>query len=207
MCSPAFAMAAPSAKRASASFPTASAISNPRSRCTGSLPTIPAPSARGLEIAERCQFQLDALRYEYPDELVPPGQSPIEYLARADLSRRGRALPRRHSPESAGPARSRAEADRAAQFRGLFSDRLRPGPFRPLAGDSLPGRGSAANSAVCYCLGVTSVDPGRIDLLFERFISAARNEPPGHRHRFRARAPRGGDPIRLREIWPRPRRA
>ncbi|HEX2973078.1 MAG TPA: hypothetical protein VHP11_12140, partial [Tepidisphaeraceae bacterium] len=47
------------------------------------------------------------------------------------------------------------------------------------------GRGSAANSAVCYCIGITSVDPARIDLLFERFISAARNEPPRHRCGFR----------------------
>ena len=68
------------------------------------------------------------------------------------------------------------------------------------------GRGSAANSAVCYCLGITAVNPTEIDLLFERFISAERNGAARHRRRFRARAARGGDPVHLRPLRPRPRR-
>ena len=63
------------------------------------------------------------------------------------------------------------------------------------------GRGSAANSAVCYVLGVTSIDPVRQGLLFERFVSEERREPPGYRCRFRARAARGSHPVDLRDLW------
>ena len=68
------------------------------------------------------------------------------------------------------------------------------------------GRGSAANSAVCFCLGITAVDPATSDLLFERFISEERKRAARHRRRFRARAARGGDPAHLPQIRPRPRR-
>ena len=68
------------------------------------------------------------------------------------------------------------------------------------------GRGSAANSAVCYCLGITAVDPPQHDLLFERFISRRAQRTARHRRRFRARAARGGDPVYLRALRPRARR-
>ena len=68
------------------------------------------------------------------------------------------------------------------------------------------GRGSAANSAVCYCLGITAVDPDKSNLLFERFISREPRRAARHRRRFRARAARGGDPVHLRALRPRARR-
>ena len=69
------------------------------------------------------------------------------------------------------------------------------------------GRGSAANSVVCYCLAITAVNPTEIDVLFERFVSPERQRAARHRRRLRARAARGGDPVHLRALRPRPRRA
>jgi len=221
---------------------------------------------RALHIAQQCTFSLDELRYEYPAELTPPGQTPIEYLT--DLAWQGaaRRYPHPNPPpeykergqETAAPSfpspctrppshapctqpfspspctQGRGQETAAPSFpspctrppshapctqpfspspctqgegRGGGSSAAIPDKVRQLIEHELKliaelrieayfltvydlvrfarsrgilcqGRGSAANSAVCYCLGVTSVDPTRIDLLFERFVSAARNEPP-----------------------------
>jgi len=131
-----------------------------------------------LEIAERCHFSLDELRYEYPEELVPPGETPASHLARLT----GEGL-RRRWPLGAPPEVEELIAHELALIRELgyepyfltVHDLVR---FARGAGILCQGRGSAANSAVCYCLGVTEVDPARSQLLFERFISRERNEPP-----------------------------
>ena len=133
---------------------------------------------RGLEIAERCNFSLDSLRYEYPDELVPAGKTPSQYLA--ELTWAGAA--QRYPSGIIDKVRRQIEHElrliEQLKFETYFLtvyDLVRFARSRDIL---CQGRGSAANSAVCYCIGVTSVDPARIDVLFERFISAARNEPP-----------------------------
>jgi error-prone DNA polymerase len=133
-----------------------------------------------LAIAERCTFSLEELRYEYPHELVPEGFTPSAYLRQ--LTEEGA---RRRYPEGV-PQKVR---DSIESELALISD-LRYEPYFLTVQDLVAkareknilcqGRGSAANSVVCYCLGVTSVDPDRSEacMLMERFISRERNEPP-----------------------------
>ncbi len=133
-----------------------------------------------LAIAERCTFSLEELRYEYPHELVPEGFTSAAYLRQ--LTEEGA---RRRYPEGV-PQKVR---DSIESELALISD-LRYEPYFLTVQDLVAkareknilcqGRGSAANSVVCYCLGVTSVDPDRSEacMLMERFISRERNEPP-----------------------------
>ncbi len=138
----------------------------------------PAAVERTGEVADRCGFSLDELRYSYPEELCPAGETPFSYLTRLTWVGAQDRYP-------AGiPARVRDLVEReltiidelnyAAYFLTVW-DLVRFARERAIL---CQGRGSAANSAVCYCLGVTAVDPDRIDLLFERFISKDRDEPP-----------------------------
>ena len=134
--------------------------------------------ARTGEIVGLCPFSLDELRYEYPDEPVPEGTTPQEHLEA--LAWKGAAW---RYPKGI-PARIRgllehelaliARLDYARYFLTVH-DIVR---FARSRGILAQGRGSAANSAVCYCLDVTAVDPNQIDLLFERFLSPERKEPP-----------------------------
>jgi error-prone DNA polymerase len=132
-----------------------------------------------VEIAQRCAFSLDELRYEYPAELVPEGHTPISWLT--ELTERGAT--RERYPQGV-PASVRTQIERELQlieelrYEAFFltvHDAVR---FARSQGILCQGRGSAANSAVCYCLGITEVDPTQTTLLFERFISRERNEPP-----------------------------
>ncbi len=129
-------------------------------------------------IAERCRFSLAELRYEYPDEVAEDGRTPRETLA--ELTWAGAA--RRYPDGIPHKVRATIEHELALiaqlEYEPYFltvEDIVRKA--REL-GILCQGRGSAANSAVCYCLGVTSVDPAQVDLLFERFISAERDEVP-----------------------------
>jgi error-prone DNA polymerase len=133
---------------------------------------------RTLEIVERCRFSLDELRYEYPEEPVPEGQTPQQRLA--ELAWQGAG--ERFSDGVPNKVRDLIEHELHlierlgyARYFVTVHDIVR---FARQRGILCQGRGSAANSVVCYCLGITAVDPARIDVLFERFISAARNEPP-----------------------------
>ena len=134
--------------------------------------------ARSVEIAQACAFSLEMLRYEYPDDEAPPGTTPQGELER--LTWEGAAGRYPHGiPESVTAQLTHelaliGELDYAAYFLTVH-DIVRFARSRAIL---CQGRGSAANSAVCYCLGITAVDPSRMDLLFERFISAERNEPP-----------------------------
>jgi error-prone DNA polymerase len=133
---------------------------------------------RSVELAARCAFSLDELRYEYPQEIVPAGHTPASWLRR--LTEEGAA--RRFASGVPPPVRDMIEHELA-----LIAE-LRYEPYFLTVADLVhwarsqgilcQGRGSAANSAVCYCLGVTEVDPARMTLLFERFVSRERNEPP-----------------------------
>ena len=131
-----------------------------------------------LDIASRCNFSLDELRYEYPRELVPPGYTPHGWLR--ELTETGI---RQRWPEGAAPkVRNIIEHELALikelGYEHYFLTVHDMVAFARSQHILCQGRGSAANSAVCYCLGITEVDPARIEVLFERFISRERDEPP-----------------------------
>jgi error-prone DNA polymerase len=152
-------------------------------RCLRPLPRLhelyPAPLlAQTLEIAERCTFKLDELRYEYPEEIVPAGATPASHLR--ELTMQGCA---RRWPEGAPEAvRESIEHElrliAELKFEPFFLTVHDVVQYARSQGILCQGRGSAANSTVCYCLAVTEVDPSRMAMLFERFISKERNEPP-----------------------------
>ena len=203
-------------------FPNAERYLKPPDQMHRLFAACPSAVAATMEIADRCTFRMDELKYEYPDELVPPGKTAIEYLreltwagvrerhgeGRKGLGEQEKGLrdygtkglrgqnllplspsvPQSLSPLPLSPfplppsVRALIESELALieqlKFEHYFltvHDLVR---FARSRGILCQGRGSAANSAVCYYLGVTSVEPTQIDLLFERFISAARNEPP-----------------------------
>jgi error-prone DNA polymerase len=138
----------------------------------------PALLDETLHIAARCDFSLDELRYEYPEEIVPAGETPASWL-RAET---GRGLLRRYPDGVPEAVRERVEHElkliAEMTYEAYFltvHDLVRFARAREIL---CQGRGSAANSAVCYALGITEVDPARSALLFERFISKERGEPP-----------------------------
>jgi error-prone DNA polymerase len=138
----------------------------------------PTALARTLDIVARCRFSLDDLAYEYPDEPVPPGTTPDAHLAaltwEGAARRYAAGVPERVRDTVARELALIARLGYARYFLTVH-DIVR---FARSKGILCQGRGSAANSAVCYCLGITAVDPIDIDLLFERFVSAERREPP-----------------------------
>ena len=134
--------------------------------------------ANTLEIASRCHFSLDSLRYHYPLEAVLPGQTPAQTLRH--YTEEGACM--RYTTGMPASVRTQVEHELALiaelKYEMYFltvHDIVR---FARSQGILCQGRGSAANSAVCYCLGVTEVDPSRMSVLFERFISRERDEPP-----------------------------
>jgi error-prone DNA polymerase len=139
----------------------------------------PAPLlAQTLQIAERCTFKLDELRYEYPEEIVPAGETPASHLRALTMQGCAYRWP------GGVPAAVRENIEHELR---LIAE-LNFEPFFLTVHDIVDyarsqkilcqGRGSAANSTVCYCLRITEVDPSRMSMLFERFISKERNEPP-----------------------------
>jgi len=139
---------------------------------------VPEAIERTVEIANLCAFSLDELRYEYPLELAPPGLTPIEYLKR--LTWQG--AKRRYADGVPEKVIRLLEHELALieelHYEAYFLTVWDLVKFARSRGILCQGRGSAANSAVCYCLEITAVDPERMDLLFERFISKERNEAP-----------------------------
>ena len=138
----------------------------------------PEAIAHTLDAAARCRFSLDELRYEYPEELCPAGMTPAEHLSRLTWEGAQRRYPA-GVPEK---VRRLIEHELALigelRYEAYFLTVWDLVQFARGRGILCQGRGSAANSAVCYCLGVTSVDPGHMDVLFERFVSRERNEAP-----------------------------
>jgi error-prone DNA polymerase len=134
--------------------------------------------ARTREIVEACRFSLDELSYHYPDEPVPAGKTPQAHLADLAWQGAGWRYPEGVPDEVAATIRKElrliAERDYPHYFLTVH-DVVR---WARAEGILCQGRGSAANSVVCYCLGITAVDPVGQSLLFERFISAEREEPP-----------------------------
>ncbi len=134
--------------------------------------------ARSLEAVSFCTFSLDELAYEYPDEPVPAGSTPQRHLEALAWEGAAWRYPDGIPEKVAAALRHElgliGELDYAPYFLTVH-DIVR---FADSQDILCQGRGSAANSAVCYCLGITAVDPARIDLLFERFVSRERREPP-----------------------------
>jgi error-prone DNA polymerase len=138
----------------------------------------PAALRRSVEIAQRCTFSLDELKYEYPEELVPAGYTASRYLAQLTWE----------GAQNRYPCGVPEKIQRLIKHELALIEQLNYEPYFLTVWDLVrfarsrnilcQGRGSAANSIVCFCLGVTSVDPDRIDVLFERFVSAERNEAP-----------------------------
>ncbi|WP_306752383.1 error-prone DNA polymerase [Paracoccus actinidiae] len=138
----------------------------------------PEALARTGEIVARCRFSLDELRYQYPEERDDPSLTPQETLERLTwegaASRYPEGVPDEVKASLAHELRLIAKLSYAPYFLTVHSI-VR---FARSRGILCQGRGSAANSAVCYVLGITAIDPGRNDLLFERFVSEERHEPP-----------------------------
>ena len=138
----------------------------------------PEAVARTMEIAESCTFNLDELRYEYPDEIGPDGCPPQEVLTRLTWEGAQGRYPGGIPDKVRGLLERELNLVESLNYAPYFltvHDIVR---FARIRGILCQGRGSAANSAICYCLGITAVDPDRIGLLFERFVSAERGEPP-----------------------------
>ena len=175
-------------------FPNAQRCLQPIEQIIKKFGRIPEAILRSNEIADRCSFNMDELRYEYPRELAPANMSPMEYLK--ELTWQG--ADHRYPDGIPGEVRELLKHElgliEKLQYEAFFltvydavrfartgereiSDRDQR--FARRKNEILcQGRGSAANSAVCYCLGVTSVDPDETKVLFERFISEDRDEAP-----------------------------
>jgi error-prone DNA polymerase len=138
----------------------------------------PALLEETLEVAAGCAFSLDELRYEYPEEIVPAGQTPASWLRK--LTYEGAKT--RYPDGMPDSVRAQLEHELALiadlKYEPYFLTVADIVHFARARGILCQGRGSAANSAVCYCIGITEVDPARMSVLFERFISKERNEPP-----------------------------
>jgi error-prone DNA polymerase len=151
----------------------------------------PESLAETVAIAARCTFSLDELRYEYPQELIPAGCTPASHLRELTYAglaaRRAKGSLNRQLQAMRDPAGQPSIEHHVERELALISE-LHYEPFFLTVYDIVnyarslgilcQGRGSAANSAVCYCLGITEIDPGRMQVLFERFISRERGEPP-----------------------------
>ena len=138
----------------------------------------PALLAETIVIAKRCQFSLEELRYEYPSEVVPDHLTPAEQLRY--LVDEGVRLRWPDQPSAVVTAQINYELKVIAElgYESYFLTVHDIVAFARSRNILCQGRGSAANSVVCYCLFITEVSPDQISLLFERFISKERNEPP-----------------------------
>lgn len=131
-----------------------------------------------LNIARRCQFSMDELRYDYPKELVPPGLTPDEYLRQLVMQGAEKRWPNGTPPKVSAQIENELRLIKELNYEYYFLTVFDIVYFARSRDILCQGRGSAANSVVCFCLFITEVDPDRISVLFERFISKERDEPP-----------------------------
>ncbi|MGB8332715.1 MAG: error-prone DNA polymerase [Polyangiales bacterium] len=133
---------------------------------------------RTIAIAEQCEFSLDDLRYRYPEEHLPSGRTEQRWLH--ELTFHGAHA--RYRGKIPADVRTQIERElqiiRKLDYGGYFLTMYEIVQYCRQHDILCQGRGSAANSAVCFCLGITAIDPVRMDLLFERFLSVERAEPP-----------------------------
>lgn len=133
---------------------------------------------QSLVIARRCSFDLGQLRYQYPRELVPEGQTPTSWLRRLTEQGLCRRWPEGPSSEVLALVDKELQLIAELGYESYFLTVEDIVSFARRQRILCQGRGSAANSAVCYALGITEIDPSRMNMLFERFLSRERNEPP-----------------------------
>ncbi|NDK54004.1 error-prone DNA polymerase [Rhizobium laguerreae] len=142
------------------------------------FPRYPEALARTMEIVRRCTFSLEELTYQYPEEAIVPGkdaQASLEhYVWQCVPDRYPEGLP----PDVLKVVRHELDLIRTMKYAPYFLTVFSIVRYARSQGILCQGRGSAANSAVCYILGITSIDPSTNDLLFERFVSQERDEPP-----------------------------
>ncbi|RDJ10124.1 error-prone DNA polymerase [Rhizobium phaseoli] len=142
------------------------------------LPRYPQALARTMEIVERCKFSLDELTYQYPEEAIVPGmdaQQSLEHYVRECIPNR---YPEGLPQKVLRTVRHELDLIKEMKYAPYFLTVFSIVKFARSQGILCQGRGSAANSAICYILGITSIDPDANDLLFERFVSRERDEPP-----------------------------
>jgi len=157
-------------------FPNGERSLRPRLRLARLYP--PELLAETLRIAALCDFSLDELRYEYPDEIVPAGEVPAAYLRRCVEEGLARRYPQGIPPAVTVQVEHELALIGELRYEPYFLTVYDIVAFARGRGILCQGRGSAANSAVCYALGITEVDPARGKMLFERFMSRERHEPP-----------------------------
>ncbi|WP_324740913.1 error-prone DNA polymerase [Tsuneonella sp. CC-YZS046] len=138
----------------------------------------PEAVARSTELAKRCRFSLDELAYQYPHEVVDDGLTAQTTLAKRTWAGAKERFPEGLPEEVAATLRHELGLIESLDYAPYFLTVDSIVRFARLRGILCQGRGSAANSAVCYVLGITSIDPSRNNLLFERFVSQERREPP-----------------------------
>jgi error-prone DNA polymerase len=134
--------------------------------------------AETLAVVARCQFSLDMLRYQYPSEVIPEGETPQSYLRRLTEEGAWKKWPQGIPEKWAKKIDHELELIAYKKYEHYFLTVYDIVAFANREKILCQGRGSAANSVVCYCLGITAVNPELTDLLFERFISRERDEPP-----------------------------
>ncbi|GIT67754.1 MAG: hypothetical protein Ct9H300mP25_12260 [Acidobacteriota bacterium] len=133
---------------------------------------------RTRDIAARCTFTLSEIRYRYPSEHLPNGKTSSTWLRELTLFGAGERF------RGAVPRNIREQIEKELSlikklyYDGYFLTMWEIVQYCRQEGILCQGRGSAANSVVCYCLGITAVDPTRVEFLFERFLSRERHEPP-----------------------------
>src|ERR1700682_3762506 len=138
----------------------------------------PEALARTIEIAGRCTFSMDELAYQYPEERTMPGLTPQEALEKLTWEGAAGRYPEGLPDEVRPKLEHELRLIERLQYAPYFLTVNSIVRFARSKDILCQGRGSAANSAVCYVLGITSIDPERNDLLFERFVSEERREPP-----------------------------
>ena len=132
-----------------------------------------------IRVLDACSgFSLDQLRHEYPDEILEPGRTPLETLTDRVHEAAARRWPDGVPPDIQKRIAHELRLIEELSYAPYFLTVHEVVRFARSRGILCQGRGSAANSTVCYVLGITAVDPSKHDLLFERFVSASRNEPP-----------------------------
>lgn len=134
--------------------------------------------AESIAIAQQCTFELSSLRYEHPSELIPNGYTPDSYLAHLVEQGKKARFPEGVPEAIEQTIKKELRLIKEQGYPFFFLTIHDIVMFAQSRGILYQGRGSAANSIVCYCLQITSVDPRQIAVLFERFISKERDEPP-----------------------------
>jgi error-prone DNA polymerase len=150
----------------------------PPAEMTRLFADFPEAIARTVQIANACHFSLSQLVYEYPDEPVPPNKTPQQHLEDLTWGGAGNHYPNGIPPDVEKRLREELAIIAGLDYARYFLTVHDVVAFARRKEILCQGRGSAANSAVCYCLGITSVNPDKSKLLFARFISENRNEPP-----------------------------